>query len=118
VKLVGGLKTNLALKQGKATQRTCFACRNTDEKALLLRLVVDEEGQIWPDLSAKLPGRGVYLCMEETCLNAVSDKKLNVLRRDFSPQLPQWNVLRERMFDAVAPCYSVDEKHEEAFSYR
>lgn len=102
MKLVGGLKTNLETQQGKATLRTCFACRQTAKKASLLRLVVDEAGQIWPDLSAKLPGRGVYLCMSEVCLKALSDKRLNSLRRDFSPQLPQWNVLQERMFDMLS----------------
>ncbi|MCF6208477.1 MAG: DUF448 domain-containing protein [Ghiorsea sp.] len=66
-----------------------------------MRLVVDDEGQIWPDFSAKLPGRGVYLCLEEVCLSKMSDKRLQVLRRDFSPQLPQWQVLQQRLSDML-----------------
>ncbi len=83
-------------------QRTCFVCRNTYDKSDLMRLVVDDAGVIWPDLLAKMPGRGVYLCMDEGCLKALSDKRLGVLQRDFSPQLPQWEVLRQRMFDMLS----------------
>ncbi|MDX8381379.1 MAG: DUF448 domain-containing protein [Ghiorsea sp.] len=86
----------------KAKQRTCFACKQTGDKASFLRLVVDAEGIIWPDFSAKLPGRGVYLCLEEDCLKRMSDKRMGVLQRDFSPQSPQWEVLLERMFDMLA----------------
>jgi len=71
------------------------------DKAVLLRLVVDDEGQIWPDFSAKLPGRGVYLCLAAVCLSKMSDKRLQVLRRDFSPQLPQWQVLQQRLSDML-----------------
>jgi len=71
------------------------------DKHNLLRLVVDDEGQIWPDFSAKLPGRGVYLCLQEACLRKMSDKRLQVLRRDFSPQLPQWQVLQQRLSDML-----------------
>jgi len=102
VKRAGGLKTDLTMVQRKLAQRTCFACRKAEEKYALLRLVVDDEGVIWPDFSAKLPGRGVYLCLEEACLKKMSDKRLGVLQRDFSPQLPQWNVLQERMFDMLS----------------
>jgi len=98
---VDGLKTDLLVKN-KQAQRTCFACRKAQDKSSLLRLVVDDEGVIWPDFSAKLPGRGVYLCMGEDCLKTLSDKRLAILRRDFSPQLPQWEVLQQRMFDMLS----------------
>jgi len=86
----------------KRAQRTCFSCRKAHDKADLLRLVVDEDGQIWPDFSQKLPGRGVYLCLAQDCLKSLSDKRLQVLRRDFSPQLPQWMVLQQRLSDMLA----------------
>ncbi|MDQ6978079.1 MAG: DUF448 domain-containing protein [Ghiorsea sp.] len=91
----------MSVKEGKRTQRTCFCCRKVLDKVMLLRLVVDDEGQIWPDFSAKLPGRGVYLCLEVVCLSKMSDKRLQVLRRDFSPQLPQWQVLQQRLSDML-----------------
>ena len=87
--------------QAKRIERTCFVCRKTWAKAQLLRLVVDDEGQIWPDFSLKLPGRGIYLCMSESCLRGLSDKRLQILKRDFSPQLPQWQVLQQRMSDML-----------------
>lgn len=40
--------------------------------------------------------------MSEGCLRRMSDKRLQVLNRDFSPQLPQWQVLRQRMSDMLA----------------
>lgn len=88
--------------KGKSTQRTCFCCRKADEKTKLLRLVVDEDGQIWPDFSFKLPGRGAYLCMQESCLANLSDKRLGALKRDFSPQLPQWQLLQKRLSDMLS----------------
>ncbi|MDQ7005344.1 MAG: DUF448 domain-containing protein [Ghiorsea sp.] len=102
MKLADGLKTDLTMSQKKPVQRTCFACRQTEEKSKLLRLVVDNDGQIWPDFSAKLPSRGLYLCLQEACLMAMSDKSLYRLKRDFSPQLPQWEVLQQRIFDMLA----------------
>jgi len=102
VKRAVGLKTNLIPVLKKAKQRTCFACKQTGDKTSLLRLVVDSEGLIWPDFSAKLPGRGLYLCLEASCLKGMSDKRLGVLQRDFSPQSPQWEVLLKRMFDMLA----------------
>jgi len=62
----------------------------------MLRLVVDDEGQIWPDLLQKAPGRGTYLCMQQTCLDGLTDKRLGVLRNKFNVQLPQRSSLMER----------------------
>lgn len=63
----------------------------------MLRLVVDDEGQLWPDLLQKAPGRGAYLCMEESCLAQLSDKRLGALKRNFSVRLPQHMQLVERL---------------------
>ena len=62
----------------------------------MLRLIVDDEGQIWPDLQQKLPGRGVYLCMQEACLAGMSDRRLQPLRAKFKVDFPQWEKLQER----------------------
>ncbi len=67
----------------------------------MLRLVVDDEGQVWPDLFQKAPGRGTYLCMEQGCLENLSDKRLGALRRNFSVQLPQCSKLIGRMQDGL-----------------
>ncbi|GAV20905.1 hypothetical protein MMIC_P1881 [Mariprofundus micogutta] len=77
--------------------RTCLACRASLPKPSMLRLVVDDEGQLWPDLAQKLPGRGTYFCMQETCLQGMNDKRLQPLKAKFVVSLPQWAVLKERI---------------------
>ncbi|ATX81917.1 Protein of unknown function (DUF448) [Mariprofundus ferrinatatus] len=60
-------------------------------------MIVDDEGVIWPDLTQKLPGRGVYLCMQAECLAALNDRRLQPLKAKFRVNLPQWPELKERM---------------------
>jgi predicted RNA-binding protein YlxR (DUF448 family) len=52
-------------------RRTCIACRAQDERADLLRLVLDPEGEVAVDLRAKLPGRGAWVHARAECLGAV-----------------------------------------------
>jgi len=63
----------------------------------MLRLIVDDEGQIWPDLLQKLPGRGVYLCMQSECLSGMSDRRLQPLKAKFKVDFPQWEQVKERL---------------------
>jgi len=67
----------------------------------MLRLVVDDSGQIWPDLSQKAPGRGAYLCMESHCLLALNDRRLGVLRSKYHVLLPQWDGLKEKLLSGL-----------------
>ena len=41
--------------------RRCIVTRERDHRNRMLRFVVDPDGQIVPDLQAKLPGRGIWL---------------------------------------------------------
>ena len=68
---------------------------------MMLRLVVDDEGQIWPDLLQKAPGRGAYLCMQQACLEGMTDKRLGMLRNKFNVQLPQCSALVERICEGL-----------------
>jgi predicted RNA-binding protein YlxR (DUF448 family) len=68
---------------------------------MMLRLVVDDEGQIWPDLLQKAPGRGTYLCMKQACLEGLTDKRLGVLRNKFNVQLPQSLSLMQRVREGL-----------------
>jgi len=70
----------------------------------MLRLVVDESGQIWPDAGHKAPGRGTYLCMQEDCMSAMSDRRLQPMKAKFPIVLPQWEVLRQRIVDVLDAC--------------
>ncbi|NNE44384.1 MAG: YlxR family protein [Gemmatimonadetes bacterium] len=47
--------------------RTCVACRTRREKHDLLRWVVDARGVARPDVPARSPGRGYYVCRLESC---------------------------------------------------
>lgn len=59
--------------------------------------MVDGDGEIWPDVLQKAPGRGVYHCMCEACLTDMNDKRLQSLKAKFRVNLPQQERLRQRM---------------------
>jgi len=48
-------------------QRTCIACRRTDAKRGLMRIVRDAEGRVALDPTGKRAGRGAYLCDRPAC---------------------------------------------------
>jgi len=48
-------------------QRTCVACRLTDAKRGLIRLVRTPEGRVEVDPTGKRHGRGAYLCHRLAC---------------------------------------------------
>ncbi|MGQ9515954.1 MAG: RNase P modulator RnpM [Anaerolineae bacterium] len=47
--------------------RTCVACRQTQPKRALVRVVRTPEGQIVIDPTGKRAGRGAYLCRRRSC---------------------------------------------------
>lgn len=55
--------------------RTCIACRQSDSKRSLLRLVRTAEGRIERDTSGKQPGRGAYLCQNPACWRTALRRK-------------------------------------------
>ncbi|MDX8377762.1 MAG: DUF448 domain-containing protein [Mariprofundales bacterium] len=60
----------------KTSQRRCIVCRTSYERDNMLRLVCDDDANIWPDVLSKAAGRGAWLCMQATCLSALRDKHL------------------------------------------
>ncbi len=60
----------------KTQQRTCIATREVSDKADLLRFVCDRSGQIYFDLTHKLPGRGIYVSTKEDALKQAISKNL------------------------------------------
>jgi len=48
-------------------QRTCAACRRTEAKRGLIRVVRDAEGRVTVDPTGKQKGRGAYLCPDPAC---------------------------------------------------
>ncbi|MBK9714400.1 MAG: YlxR family protein [Kouleothrix sp.] len=47
--------------------RMCIACRRSDAKRGLFRLVRDAEGRVSVDPTGKRAGRGAYLCHDPAC---------------------------------------------------
>ncbi|HMO59626.1 MAG TPA: YlxR family protein [Roseiflexaceae bacterium] len=45
----------------------CIACRRTEGKRGLIRVVRDADGRVAVDPSGKRAGRGAYLCREPAC---------------------------------------------------
>jgi predicted RNA-binding protein YlxR (DUF448 family) len=63
-------------------QRTCIACRKTDAKRGLIRLVCVDKEVIEIDPTGKKSGRGAYLCSAGTCWeNALNSGKLEYALR-------------------------------------
>ena len=56
------------LKQQEKPQRSCLGCRQTRDRDGLIRYVLSPQGELVADIEAKLPGRGAYTCVSETCL--------------------------------------------------
>ncbi len=58
------------IKQQGQPQRTCLGCRQPRDKSELMRFVLAPDGEVVPDIEAKLPGRGAYTCVLNSCLKA------------------------------------------------
>ena len=51
-------------------ERTCVACRQTNAKRQLVRVVRGPDGSVTIDPSGKRSGRGAYLCSTPQCWEA------------------------------------------------
>jgi predicted RNA-binding protein YlxR (DUF448 family)/ribosomal protein L30E len=70
-------------KQQEKPQRSCLACRQSRDRDLLIRFVLAPDGELVPDIEAKLPGRGAYTCVSTNCLRAA------IKQRQFSRAFKQ-----------------------------
>jgi uncharacterized protein len=67
-------------KRKTGAERKCIGCGTKRAKGSLLRLVLDEKGQVVVDGRHSAPGRGAYLC-GPGCLKAAAVRK--ALQRAF-----------------------------------
>ncbi len=59
-------------------QRSCIACRRTDSKRALIRIVRTPQQGVQIDPTGKLAGRGAYLCQARPCWQkAIKSSALN-----------------------------------------
>ena len=63
------------IKQRHTPIRTCVACRETDEKRDLLRIVRQPDGILRYDPKGKLSGRGAYVCARTSCIALARKQK-------------------------------------------
>ena len=63
------------VKQRHTPIRTCVACRETDEKRDLLRIVRQPDGILHYDPKGKLSGRGAYVCARTSCIALARKQK-------------------------------------------
>ncbi len=67
---------NAAPREGHAARRRCIASGDVRPRDELLRFVVDAEGRLIPDLSGRLPGRGIWLSPDRDSVKRVRARKL------------------------------------------
>ena len=67
----GGIKT-----QQDDPERKCIASGEVQPKAGLIRFCLDPEGQVVPDVAAKLPGRGFYVTSDRALIEKAATKGL------------------------------------------
>ena len=61
----------------KIPQRTCIGCNQSKDKRELIRIVKNNNDEIFIDLTGKANGRGAYICNNIECLEkAIKSKKL------------------------------------------
>jgi predicted RNA-binding protein YlxR (DUF448 family) len=62
-------------RQGRVAERTCVATRAVRPVGELIRFVVGPQGEIVPDLKARLPGRGAWVLATREALTAAVRRK-------------------------------------------
>ena len=73
-------------RQKHKPQRMCVACRQSQDKKSLVRIVRTQEG-VYVDETGKLSGRGAYLHADPSCWEIGLKKSLErALKTNFSEQ--------------------------------
>lgn len=60
---------------GHVPIRTCLGCGTRAPKAEMLRIVLDADGQLTPDVAQRCAGRGGYLHHQPTCRSGFAARK-------------------------------------------
>lgn len=73
-------------KVKKIPMRMCIACHEMKPKKEMLRVVKNQEGEVFIDYTGKAAGRGAYLCDNPDCVKKL--KKARLLNKTFSCEIP------------------------------
>ena len=85
------------MKQRKIPLRRCTGCMEMKEKNELVRVVHNDSGEFFLDITGKKNGRGAYICKNVVCMEkAVKSKGL---QRSFSCAVPAeiYDILKEQL---------------------
>ncbi len=63
------------MKRKKVPIRLCTGCQKARPKREMIRVVRNNEGEIFLDKTGKKSGRGAYICPEKTCLDSARKSK-------------------------------------------
>jgi len=64
-------------RQRKVPMRQCLGCREMKNKKELIRVIKNNENEIFVDVTGKKNGRGAYICNSMECLEkAIKSKGL------------------------------------------
>ena len=87
----------MSQSQKKSPQRSCCGCRGKFDKAELIRVLRQPEGDIIIDRTGRANGRGAYLCPGADCLRLARKKRQ--LERALRGQIPNevYAVLEEEL---------------------
>ena len=91
------------MKPKKIPLRMCVGCRESKPKRELIRVVRGPDGSVSMDPVGKKPGRGAYVCRQQSCLaRAIKQKQLE---RQLETQLTEEvaEALRTELANLPAP---------------
>jgi predicted RNA-binding protein YlxR (DUF448 family) len=63
-------------RQDAGSERRCIVSNTTKPPAELLRFVIGPDNSVVPDISGRLPGRGIWLSADRISINTACDRKL------------------------------------------
>lgn len=82
----------------KIPLRTCIVCKESFPKKNLLRIVKNNEGNVFIDKTGRANGRGAYLCDNPSCMEACIKKK--ILNKAFKC------MLEDKIYENLAEQYA------------
>ncbi|WP_199554769.1 RNA-binding protein [Sandaracinobacteroides hominis] len=90
-------------KGASAPERKCILTGAHGERAQLIRLALGPDGAVWPDLGARLPGRGAWISPDRAALEtAIAKGRLKgALARAFKEAATVPDDLAQRIADGL-----------------
>ncbi|NWH09136.1 MAG: RNA-binding protein [Alphaproteobacteria bacterium] len=75
--------------QGEGRERRCIVDHAVKEEGDLVRFVIGPEGEVVPDIAARLPGRGIWVTASRAALETAAKKNLFAKAAKESVKVPK-----------------------------